>query len=73
MELGIGEADLVLDNADQDQSAAIFTELKKAGKAFGMPTTLLIDSNGCELGVMAGPAEWSSPDALYAIRTALGR
>ena len=56
-----------------DQSATIFADLKRAGKAFGMPTTLLIDAKGCELGVMAGPAEWSSPDALYLIRTALGR
>lgn len=56
-----------------DQSAAIFAELKKAGKAFGMPTTLLIGKDGCELGVMAGPAEWSSPDAAYLIKTALGR
>jgi thiol-disulfide isomerase/thioredoxin len=57
----------------QDQSATIFAELKKAGKAFGMPTTLLIDKEGCELGVMAGPAEWSGQDATYLIRTALGR
>lgn len=57
----------------QDQSANIFAELKKAGKAFGMPTTLLIDKQGCELGVMAGPAEWSSPDAQYVIKTALGK
>lgn len=57
----------------QDQSANIFTDLKKAGKAFGMPTTLLIDKQGCELGVMAGPAEWSGQDASYLIRTALGR
>lgn len=56
-----------------DQSGAIFADLKKAGKAFGMPTTLLIDKAGCELGVMAGPAEWASPDALYLIRTALGK
>jgi len=56
-----------------DQSGQIFTDLKKAGKAFGMPTTLLIDARGCELGVMAGPAEWSSQDAQYLIRTALGR
>lgn len=57
----------------QDQSANIFADLKKAGKAFGMPTTLLIDKNGCELGTMAGPAEWSSQDALYVLRTALGQ
>lgn len=57
----------------QDQSANIFADLKKAGKAFGMPTTLLFDRNGCELGVMAGPAEWSGQEAIYLIRTALGR
>lgn len=56
-----------------DQSATIFADLKRAGKAFGMPTTLLIDARGCELGVMAGPAEWASPDALYLIKTALGK
>lgn len=56
-----------------DQSGQIFADLKKAGKAFGMPTTLLIDRNGCELGNMAGPAEWSGQDAQYLIRTALGR
>ncbi|MCA0422292.1 MAG: TlpA family protein disulfide reductase [Proteobacteria bacterium] len=56
-----------------DQSAMIFADLKRAGKAFGMPTTLLIDAKGCELGVMAGPAEWASQDARYFIRTALGK
>ena len=43
-----------------------------AGRAFGMPTTLLIDANGCELGHIAGPAEWASEDALKLIRAALG-
>lgn len=55
-----------------DSSARIFQDLKAAGRAFGMPTTLLIDANGCELGFLAGPAEWASEDAMKLIRTALG-
>ena len=43
-----------------DQSAKVFQELKMAGKAFGMPTTLIVDRSGCEIGAMAGPAEWAS-------------
>ena len=33
-----------------DQSAKVFQELKSAGKAFGMPATLIVDRAGCELG-----------------------
>jgi thiol-disulfide isomerase/thioredoxin len=47
-----------------DQSAKVFQELKMAGKAFGMPTTLIVDRNGCEIGEMAGPAEWASADGV---------
>jgi thiol-disulfide isomerase/thioredoxin len=56
-----------------DPSAKIFQDLKAIGKAFGMPTTLLVDRNGCELGVIAGPAEWASDDAVRLIETALGK
>jgi hypothetical protein len=56
-----------------DPSAKIFQDLKAIGKAFGMPTTLLVDRNGCELGVIAGPAEWASEDAVRLIETALGK
>ena len=37
-----------------------------------MPTTLLIDPHGCEIGTIAGPAEWASKDALKLIEAALG-
>jgi thiol-disulfide isomerase/thioredoxin len=47
-----------------DDSAQVFETLKTAGKAFGMPTTLLVDPKGCEIGDMAGPAEWSSDDGV---------
>lgn len=56
-----------------DRTAKVFQDLKAAGKAFGMPTTLLIDAQGCELGVLAGPAEWASDDAVKLIEAALGR
>jgi thiol-disulfide isomerase/thioredoxin len=55
-----------------DASAKVFQELKLIGKAFGMPTTLLIDPQGCEIGSLAGPAEWASEDAVKLITTALG-
>jgi len=41
-------------------------------KVIGMPTTLLIDANGRELGRLVGPAEWDSDDAKRLIRAAMG-
>lgn len=54
-----------------DQSAKVFQDLKAAGKAFGMPTTLIIDTNGCEIGDMAGPANWSSPEGSKLVSAAI--
>ena len=54
-----------------DPSAKVFQDLKQIGRAFGMPTTLLVDPAGCEIGAVAGPAEWASEDALKLIRSAL--
>jgi thiol-disulfide isomerase/thioredoxin len=54
-----------------DSSAKVFQDLKAAGKAFGMPTTLLIDPAGCEIASLAGPAEWASDDAIKLVRAAL--
>ena len=56
-----------------DPSAKVFQDLKALGKALGMPTTLLIDPQGCELGVLAGPAEWASDDAIKLIAAAKPR
>jgi thiol-disulfide isomerase/thioredoxin len=55
-----------------DQSAKVFQDLKLAGKAFGMPTTLIVDRSGCEIGEMAGPAEWASADGLKLVSAAVG-
>jgi thiol-disulfide isomerase/thioredoxin len=54
-----------------DQSAKVFQDLKLAGKAFGMPTTLIVDGAGCEIGEMAGPAEWASADGVKLVSAAL--
>ncbi len=56
-----------------DPAARTFQDLKGVGRAFGMPTTLLIDPNGCEIGTIAGPAEWASDDAIKLIEAALKR
>jgi thiol-disulfide isomerase/thioredoxin len=55
-----------------DPTARTFQDLKAIGRAFGMPTTLLIDAQGCEIGTIAGPAEWASEDAIKLITAALG-
>jgi uncharacterized membrane protein SpoIIM required for sporulation len=44
--------------------------LRAEGLAFGMPTTLLIDDEGCLLGFLAGPAHWDSADAVALIDAA---
>jgi thiol-disulfide isomerase/thioredoxin len=54
-----------------DESAQVFEDLKTAGKAFGMPTTLSVDRDGCEIGDMAGPAEWSSNDGMKLVSAVL--
>jgi thiol-disulfide isomerase/thioredoxin len=56
-----------------DSSAKVFQGLKMAGRAAGMPTTVLIDSAGCEIGTIAGPAEWASEDAVKLVTAALKR
>lgn len=55
-----------------DETARIFQDLKVAGRAVGLPTTLLIDKQGCEIGYLPGPADWASDDAKALIRAAIG-
>ncbi len=47
------------------------TRSGSALKAVGMPTTILIDPEGREIGRMSGPAEWDSEPAKALIREAL--
>jgi thiol-disulfide isomerase/thioredoxin len=53
-----------------DSKAAAFQELKAIGRALGMPTSVLVDGQGCEIGTIAGPAEWDSDDAVKLITAA---
>ena len=41
--------------------------------AVGLPTTLLIDRDGRELGRLVGPAEWDSPDMIALINGYLAK
>jgi thiol-disulfide isomerase/thioredoxin len=45
-----------------DSSFAAFERLKREAVAIGLPATLLLDAEGCELAVLQGPAHWDSPD-----------
>jgi len=56
-----------------DPTTGVFQELKRVGRAVGLPTSILIDRDGCELGYLAGPAEWSSAEALALVQAALAR
>jgi thiol-disulfide isomerase/thioredoxin len=54
-----------------DTKAKVFQDLKNIGKALGMPTSILVDGQGCEIGNIAGPAEWASDDAIALIKAAV--
>ncbi|MHA6688963.1 TlpA family protein disulfide reductase [Devosia sp. A449] len=45
-----------------DNTFAAFERLKQQAVAVGLPATLVLDENGCELAVLQGPAEWHSAD-----------
>ncbi len=51
-----------------DPDTKTFQALRSVGRGFGLPTSLLVDAKGCEIGYLAGPAEWASPDALGLIK-----
>jgi thiol-disulfide isomerase/thioredoxin len=45
-----------------DNTFAAFERLKQQAVAVGLPATLVLDENGCELAVLQGPAHWNTPD-----------
>jgi len=55
----------------EDPTTNVFQKLKMAGRAPGLPSTILVDRQGCELGFLPGPAEWASEDALALLRAAM--
>jgi thiol-disulfide isomerase/thioredoxin len=65
-EVNVGKLNYYADN-----TAKVFQDLKEIGKAFGMPTTILVDKAGCEVATLAGPAEWASDDAVKVVSAAI--
>ena len=55
-----------------DPSTGILQSLKGEGLAQGLPTSVVIDGQGCRLAAMAGPAEWASDEAKAVIKAATG-
>ncbi|MCP8882636.1 TlpA family protein disulfide reductase [Devosia sp. XJ19-1] len=55
-----------------DNTFAAFERLKREAVAIGLPATLLLDPEGCELAVLQGPAEWHSDDGRAVIEALIG-
>ncbi len=55
-----------------DPKGQSFQALRSVGRGFGLPTTLLVDRDGCELGFLAGPAAWGGADAQALVKAAIG-
>ena len=56
-----------------DPEGKLLQVLQKSGHVVGLPTTFVVDGAGCEIALLKGPAEWSSPDAVAFMKAALGR
>jgi hypothetical protein len=54
-----------------DASGRLLVDLRQRGLAVGLPTTILVDGEGCTVGVMSGPAEWDSADGKALVAAAL--
>ena len=46
-----------------DPSGDAFETMRKAGRALGLPVTLVIDKDGCEIAAVEGGAKWDSAEA----------
>jgi thiol-disulfide isomerase/thioredoxin len=76
---GLAKAEAFLDEGQfqnlplyADNTFAAFDRLKREAVAVGLPATLLLDPEGCELAVLQGPAEWHSPDGEAVIKALIG-
>lgn len=47
-----------------DNTNGVFLDLRERGLLQGLPASYVLDSSGCLLGALLGPAEWNTPDAL---------
>lgn len=65
-EIGVKSLDLY-----RDASMGVFNDLKQKNLAFGLPVTMLVDKEGCQIAAMNGPADWSGEDAAKFIDAAV--
>jgi hypothetical protein len=63
-EIGIRNLAMYLDSSGQ---------ALRTLSALGLPTTLLIDREGREIGRLIGPAEWDSPETVEFVRCVVAR
>lgn len=54
-----------------DPTVRLIGELRVRGITPGFPTSILLDEEGCVLGILQGPADWAGPDAYRLIETAI--
>ncbi|PRD40976.1 sodium:dicarboxylate symporter [Phyllobacterium phragmitis] len=47
----------------RDATMGVFNELKRKNLAFGLPVTMIVDKDGCQIAAMNGPADWAGDDA----------
>ncbi|MEJ8474891.1 thiol:disulfide interchange protein TlpA [Roseibium algae] len=66
-------AEIGVDNLTlyHDGTNKLMTDLRSKARATGLPTTILVGQDGCEIGTMYGPAEWASGEAKKLIEAAL--
>jgi thiol-disulfide isomerase/thioredoxin len=50
-----------------DPSLKALSRLKDSAVALGLPASLLLDRQACEVAVLQGPAKWDGPDGLNVI------
>lgn len=55
-----------------DSSFDAFKRLQQQAVAVGLPATLLLDEDGCELAVLQGPAAWDSSDGKAVVEALIG-
>jgi thiol-disulfide isomerase/thioredoxin len=55
-----------------DPSGRTFQDMRMAGRAPGLPTSLLVDRTGCEMAYLPGPAEWDSAEGKAVVKAAIG-
>ncbi|GJE56645.1 MULTISPECIES: TlpA disulfide reductase family protein [Methylobacterium] len=55
-----------------DPAGKVLPAVQQQTGTIGLPTTLLIDAGGCEVGVMKGPADWAGADGTALIKALMG-